>query len=74
MAWKACRTGTPSSEQALRWGWHRVERAMEHGQFSLGSCTPCVRRENGINEKGGDLLLEEVPLEGAEKLFGLGQA
>jgi hypothetical protein len=33
-----------------------------------------VRRENGINEKGGDLLLEEVPLEGAEKLFGLGQA
>ena len=25
-------------------------------------------------EKGIDLLLEEVPLEGAEKLFGLGQA
>jgi hypothetical protein len=25
-------------------------------------------------EKGGDLLLEEVSLEGAEKLFGLGQA
>ena len=24
-------------------------------------------------EKGGDLLLEEVPLEGAEELFGLGQ-
>jgi hypothetical protein len=25
-------------------------------------------------EKGGDLLVEEVSLEGAEKLFGLGQA
>ena len=24
-------------------------------------------------EKGGDLLLEEMPLEGAEELFGLGQ-
>ena len=24
-------------------------------------------------EKGGDLLLEYVPLEGAEKVFGLGQ-
>jgi len=25
-------------------------------------------------DKGGDLLVEEVALEGAEKLFGLGQA
>src|SRR5215470_13499722 len=35
---------------------------------------PAVRAHRMRVEKGGDLLLEEVPLEGAEKLFGLGQA
>src|SRR5215471_16743555 len=35
---------------------------------------PAVRAHRMRVEKGGDLLLEEVPLEGAEQLFGLGQA
>jgi hypothetical protein len=35
---------------------------------------PAVRARRMRIEKGGDLLLEEVSLEGAEKLFGLGQA
>jgi hypothetical protein len=35
---------------------------------------PTVRARRMRAEKGGDLLLEEVLLEGAEKLFGLGQA
>src|SRR5215475_7525569 len=34
---------------------------------------PAVRTGRTRVEKGGDLLLEEVPLEGAEELFGLGQ-
>ena len=34
---------------------------------------PAVRARRMRVEKGGDVLLEEVPLEGAEKLFGLGQ-
>ena len=33
---------------------------------------PAVRARRMRVEKGGDLLLEEVALEGAEKLFGLG--
>jgi hypothetical protein len=35
---------------------------------------PAVRARRMRIEKGGDLLLEEVSLEGAEKLFGLSQA
>ncbi len=35
---------------------------------------PAVRARRMRVEKGGDVLLEEVSLEGAEKLFGLGQA
>jgi hypothetical protein len=35
---------------------------------------PTVRARRLRAEKGGDLLLEEVLLEGAEQLFGLGQA
>ena len=34
---------------------------------------PAVRTGRTRVEKGGDLLLEEMPLEGAEELFGLGQ-
>src|SRR4029434_6910167 len=34
---------------------------------------PAVRARRMRVEKGGDLLLENVPLEGAEELFGLGQ-
>src|SRR2546427_9440580 len=34
---------------------------------------PAVRTGRTRVEKGGDLLLEELPLEGAEELFGLGQ-
>src|SRR5215475_1812451 len=34
---------------------------------------PAVRTGRTRVEKGGDLLLEEVPLEGAEEVFGLGQ-
>src|SRR5712664_2841186 len=34
---------------------------------------PAVRTGRTCVEKGGDLLLEELPLEGAEELFGLGQ-
>src|SRR5437899_7775009 len=34
---------------------------------------PAVRAIRARVEKGVDLLLEEVPLEGAEELFGLGQ-
>jgi hypothetical protein len=35
---------------------------------------PTVRARRMHAEKGGDLLLEEVSLEGAEKVCGLGQA
>src|SRR5216683_3382341 len=34
---------------------------------------PAVPARRTRVEKGGDLLLEEVPLEGAEEVFGLGQ-
>ena len=34
---------------------------------------PAVRTGRTRVEKGVDLLLEELPLEGAEELFGLGQ-
>ena len=34
---------------------------------------PAVRARRMRVEKGGDLLLEEVALEGAQELFGLGQ-
>jgi hypothetical protein len=33
---------------------------------------PAVSARRTHVEKGGDLLLEEMPLEGAEELFGLG--
>src|SRR5262249_29232424 len=35
---------------------------------------PTVRTGRTRVEKGGDLLLEEVPLEDAEEFFGLGQS
>src|SRR5262245_62103338 len=35
---------------------------------------PAVRARRMRIEKGGDLLVEEVALEGAEQVFGLGQA
>jgi len=34
---------------------------------------PAVPARRTHVEKGGDLLLEEMPLEGAEELFGLGE-
>ena len=34
---------------------------------------PTVPARRTCVEKGGDLLLEEMPLEGAEEVFGLGQ-
>src|SRR4029453_5778614 len=40
--------------------------------LELEGC-PAVRAGRMGVEKGGDLLLEYVPLEGAEELFGLGQ-
>ena len=50
---------------------HRAKRAAATG-LELER-RPAVRTGRTRVEKGGDLLLEEVPLEGAEELFGLGQ-
>ena len=48
--------------------WHADAAGLE-----LEGCA-AVRARRMRVEKGGNLLLEEVSLEGAEKLFGLGQA
>ena len=51
---------------------HGAKRAARAG-FQVQR-RPAVRAIRARVEKGGDLLLEEVPLQGAEELFGLGQA
>jgi hypothetical protein len=55
----------------LKWAKQGAKRAPSAG--FQGQRRPAVRASRGRVEKGGDLRLEEVLLQGAEEVFGLRQ-